>query len=89
MLELLYTRMVNGSPQKVQTLDFLGMLQKKSCLWSLVRSWSSLFIPYLDCCVIKYQTYSSQGQSAEEPKVDTRGCWNRETVFRSRKTCSR
>lgn len=89
MLGLLCTGMVNGSPQKIQTLDFVGMLQKNSCLWSPVRSWPSLFIPYLGCCVLKYQTYSSQGQSEEKPKVDTHGCWNRGAVFRSRKTCGR
>lgn len=89
VLGLLCTGMLNRSPQKTQTLDFIRMLQKKYFLWSPVHSWSSLFIPYLGCCVLKYQTYSSQGQSEEEPKLDTNGCWNRGTVFRSRKTCSR
>lgn len=68
VLGLLCIGMLNSHLQKIQTLDFIGMLQKISCLWSPIHSWSSLFIPYLGCYVLKYQTYSSQGQAEEEPK---------------------
>lgn len=54
-VRVLCTGMVNTSPQKIQSLDFLGML-KKIIAYDLQCLWSSLFIPYLGCCVLKYQT---------------------------------
>lgn len=45
MLGVLYIGMLNRSPQKKQTLDFIGMLQK---ILGYSLNLSSLFIPYLD-----------------------------------------
>lgn len=42
---------------------------------------SFLFILYVDCCILKYQTYSCQGESEEEPKHEQMGI---ESVFKSR-----
>uniref|UniRef100_A0A8C9ET64 Serine/threonine-protein kinase D1-3-like ubiquitin-like domain-containing protein n=1 Tax=Pavo cristatus TaxID=9049 RepID=A0A8C9ET64_PAVCR len=39
------------------------------------------FIPYVDCCILKHQTYSCQGESEEEPKQERMGT---EGVFKSR-----
>lgn len=65
VLGVLYIGMLNRSRQKNQTLDFIGMPQK---ILDYSLNLSSLFIPYMDCSILKYQIYSSQGESEEEPK---------------------
>lgn len=79
MLMVLHIGMLKRSPQQNLALNTIGMLQK---IIDPSLNPSSLFIPYGDCCILKYQAYSCQGES-EEPKQEQMGV---ESVSKSRET---
>lgn len=79
MLMLFHIGMLKRSPQQNLALNAIGMLQK---IIDPSLNPSSLFIPYGDCCILKYQAYSCQGES-EEPKQEQMGV---ESVSKSRET---
>lgn len=68
---VLCIRMPKRSLQgKKSTVNLVGMLVK---ILHSSLDLSSLFIPYLDCCTLKHQAYSSQGESAKEAKQEQMG----------------